>query len=85
MVGGAVLLIPALVVLLTASVAALIDAGFEAHWAALIVGGAAFIVGAALLFAGTRFIRADNLAPNRTIEHLQRDLRVAKHQLRHET
>lgn len=36
---GAVLLIPALVILLQAAVAALIDQGFQSYVAALIVGG----------------------------------------------
>src|SRR5260370_32998389 len=42
-VGGAILLMPALVVLLEAAVAALVDNGIAPYWAALIGGGACFV------------------------------------------
>ena len=78
---GAVLLIPALVILLQAGVAALIDAGMEAHWAALIVGGAALLLGAILAMIGVSRLKAENLAPKRTIEQLRQDTVVAKEQV----
>jgi putative superfamily III holin-X len=83
-VAGAVLLIPALVILLGAGVAALVNAGYESHWAALIVGGVALIVGIVLAFAGSRSMRVDNLKPRRTIENLQRDVTVARNHLRND-
>jgi len=82
MVGGAVLLIPALVILLGAAVAALVNAGYESHWAALLVGGVALIIGVLLAYAGVRSMRVDNLKPTRTIENLQRDMCVARDHLR---
>lgn len=83
-VGGAVLLIPALVVLLNAAVAGMIDAGMEAHWAALIVGGVALLIGLALLWVGVSRFKANNLVPSRTIDQLQQDASVAKNQMRNE-
>jgi hypothetical protein len=81
-VGGAVLLIPALVVLLDAAVAALIESGIAAHWSALIVGGAALLLGLILVFVGINRLKAKNLVPSRTIEQLQRDASVAAQQVR---
>jgi hypothetical protein len=81
-VAGAVLLIPALVLLLGAGVVALIDAGYESYWAASIVGGAALIVGVLLVLAGVHSMRIDNLKPQRTIDNLQRDMSVARNHLR---
>ena len=79
---GAVLLIPALVILLLAGVTAMIDAGMEAHWASLIMGGATLLVGIVVAMVGMNRLKAGNLAPTRTIEQLQRDAEVAKEQVR---
>jgi hypothetical protein len=79
---GAVLLIPALVILLEAAVAALIDAGLESYWSSLIVGGGAFIVGLILLMIGVSRVKARNLVPSKTIHQIQRDADVAKRQVR---
>ena len=62
------LLIPALVVLLNAAVAALTDRGHLApYWAALIVGGIVLILGMALLALGSSRLRPANMIPTRTI------------------
>src|SRR5438477_180219 len=84
-VAGAVLLVPALVVLLGAAVAAMIDRGFDAANAALIVGGIALLVGLALAVLGMRAVKLEQLKPARTIAHVQRDVSLAKHQLGHES
>ena len=81
-VAGAVLLTPALVVLLGAAVAAMIEAGMDPHWAALIVGGIALIIGLVLVWLGARAFKAERLAPSRTIAHVKSDVSLAKHQLR---
>jgi len=81
-IAGAVLLIPALVVLLGAAVFAMIDAGIDARWAALAVGGVALIVGVLLALLGVRAMRADELMPRKAIAHVRRDLSMAKNQLR---
>jgi uncharacterized membrane protein YqjE len=83
-VGGAVLLIPALVVLLNAAVAALVESGFTASASALIVGGITLVIGAILVTIGVKSIKAGNLVPDRTIHQFQRDASVAKHQVRQE-
>lgn len=83
-VGGAVLLMPALVVLLNAIVAAMVDSGIEAHWAALAVGGITLLIGIVLLATGISRFKADRLVPNKTIDQLQQDATVAKHQMRQE-
>jgi hypothetical protein len=82
LVFGAVLLIPALVILLDAGVAALVRRGFEPPIAALIVGGAALAFGLILALIGLSRLKAKRLMPTRTIEQLQQDAAVAKHQMR---
>ena len=84
LVGGAVLLIPALVILLEAAVNALIEAGIGPAWAALIVGVAALAVGGVLLALGISRLLAARPVPTRTIEQLQRDVEVAKEQVRND-
>ena len=80
-IGGAVLLIPALVVLLDAAVAAITEQGHLApYWSALIVGGAVLILGLVLLAFGTSRLRPSNMIPTRTMQQLQRDASVAKAQ-----
>jgi hypothetical protein len=79
---GAVLLIPALVILLDAAVAGLVSRGVEAHWSALIVGGAALLIGLILALLGSSRLKAKRLMPSRTIEQLQQDAAVAKYQMR---
>ena len=81
-VAGAVLLIPALVVLLGAAVFAMIDAGIDAQWAALAVGAVALVIGIVLAWVGARAFKTERLIPNRTIAHVQRSVSLARHQLR---
>jgi uncharacterized membrane protein YqgA involved in biofilm formation len=79
---GAVLLIPALVVLLIAAVALLESEGFEPSVAALIVGGATLLIGIVLLMVGISRMKVSNLIPEKTIHQLQEDASVAKRQVR---
>jgi hypothetical protein len=81
-VGGAILLMPALVVLLEAAVAALVDNGIAPYWSALIVGGACFVLGLILLLIGVSWLRAGRLVPDKTIHQLQRDAATARSQVR---
>ncbi len=84
-VGGAVLMTPAVVILLQAAVNALQDSDIFAPWsAALVVGGAAFVVGLVLLAAGASRLKAKRLVPHKTIHQLQRDASVAKNQMRNQ-
>ena len=82
-VGGSVLLTPALVILLQAAVSALITANIvQQPWAPLIVGGAVFVIGIILLLVGMSRLTAEALIPNKTISQIQSDVRVAKGQVR---
>jgi uncharacterized membrane protein YqjE len=83
-VGGAVLLIPALVILLEAAVAALEQNGMLPAAAAGIVGGCALVLGFILVAIGLSRLRMKNLIPNKTIQQLQHDSAVAKQQMRHD-
>ena len=83
-VAAAVLLIPALVILLLAGVYGLEAAGFAPYWSALIVGGAAVVVGAVLMLIGINQLKAKNLIPSKTIHQLQEDAALAKRQMNSE-
>jgi uncharacterized membrane protein YqjE len=83
-VGGAVLLIPALVILLEAAVAALEQNGMRPAAAAGIIGGVALLLGLILIAVGVSRLRAKNLMPNKTIQQLQQDAAAAKQQMRHD-
>ena len=80
-VGGAVLAIAALVVLLEAIVATLIDQGVTPQAAAAIVGIVVLIIAAIFFAIGLSRLKTRNLAPTRTVEQLQRDAAVAKFQV----
>jgi len=81
-VGGAILAMPALVVLLEAAVAALVENGMAPYWSALVVGGACFLLGLILLLIGVSWLRAGRLIPDKTIHQLQRDAATARSQMR---
>ncbi len=81
-VGGAILLMPALVVLLEAAVAALVDNGIAPYWAALLVGGACLVLGLILLLIGVSWLRSGRLMPDKSIHQLQRDAATARSQVR---
>ena len=82
-VGGSVLLTPALVILLQAGVSALITNNIVSEpWAPLIVGGVIFLIGIILLLVGMSRLKAHALVPSKTIHQIQRDVSVAKQQVR---
>jgi len=81
-VGGAVLLIPALVIVLNAAVQAMVANGIAEHWAALMVGGMAFLFGLILVWIGVSRIKPTALMPSRTMEQIRRDAAVAVQQKR---
>ena len=84
-VGGAVLLIPALVILLQAAVVGLTEGyGMASYWSALLVGGAVLILGIILLLVGISRLKIENIMPNKTVHQLQRDASVAKQQVSHD-
>lgn len=75
---GAVIMIPALVVLLFAAAAGLMHAGFSDPIAYLIVGGGAVLLAAILVAVGINRMSGDALKPAVTIDQLQRDKAAAK-------
>jgi hypothetical protein len=75
---GAVIMIPAVVVLLFAAAAGLMHAGFSDPVAYLIVGGAAVLFAAMLIIVGINRMSGDALTPSVTINQLQRDKAAAK-------
>ena len=83
-VGGAVLLIPALVILLEAAVRALEQSGMRPPEATAIVGGCALVLGFVLAAIGISRLRVKSLIPNKTIQQLQRDAATAKQQMRND-
>jgi hypothetical protein len=79
LVGGAMLAMPALVVLLDAAVAALVEnSGLEPHWAALVVGGACLSAGLLLVMFGLSRLGTGYLIPVRTLQQLQNDATAAR-------
>ena len=82
MLGGSVLLIPALVILLEAAVAAFEQNGMRPAAAAGIIGGVALVLGFILIAIGVSRLRVKSLMPNKTIQQVQRDAATAKQQMR---
>jgi uncharacterized membrane protein YqjE len=79
---GAVLAMAGLVILLEALVAVLVEqTTLTPSAAAGIVGLAVFIIAVILTLVGVSRLKAENLAPKRTVGQLQRDAAVAKHQV----
>ena len=79
---GAVIMIPALVLLLFAAAAALMHAGFSDPIAYLLTGGGAILFAAILIGVGVSRMSSDALKPSITIEQLQRDKVAAKEMMR---
>ncbi len=76
------LAVAALVILLEAAVDAMVNQGGFSPWqAAVIIGVAALIVTAILAAIGIYRLKAQSLAPRKTVEQLQRDAAVAKYQV----
>ena len=74
---GAVLVLPALVILLQALVGALAERGWSPALAALLVGVGTLAIGAALVGIGLGRLKAVSLVPQKTIKQLQQDVAVA--------
>jgi hypothetical protein len=79
---GAIIMIPALVVLLFAAAAALMHAGLSDPIAYLITGGAAGVVAASLIAIGMGRMSGDALKPSMTIDQIHQDQAAAKEMVR---
>ena len=75
---GAVVLLPAVFILLLAAVRWLAVAGLPEQWGLLIVGVVVMIVGIALLMKGINNLKGPALVPSRTIEQVRADVSLAK-------
>jgi hypothetical protein len=75
---GAIVLIPALVLLLYGVSAMLIRSGFSDPVAFSLTGAGAALVSVALITTGLSRLSADNLKPSVTLEQVQRDKVAAK-------
>jgi Putative Actinobacterial Holin-X, holin superfamily III len=79
---GATILIPALVLLLFAAAAALVESGFSEAVSDLIVGGVAVLVSAALIATGLNRLSGGALKPSVTLDQVQRDKVAVKEMVR---
>jgi hypothetical protein len=79
---GAVILIPALVLLLFAGSAALIRSGLSEPVAYLLTGAGAALVSAVLIAMGLSRLSGDALKPSITLDQVQRDKVAAKEMVR---
>lgn len=81
MLVGTVFIIGAVILVLQALVAALIESGLTPALAILIVAGGSAAGGVIVLLAGKKTIGAVDPTPTRTISSLQNDARMAKESL----
>jgi hypothetical protein len=79
---GAVILMPALVLLLFAVAAALIRSGLSEPVSYLITGAGAALVSAALIATGLNRLSGDALKPSVTLDQVQRDKVAVKEMVR---
>jgi hypothetical protein len=79
---GAVLMIPALVLLLLAVAAALVRAGFSDPVAYLLAGGGATCISMILIWLGMSRLSGDALRPTAMLDQVERDKLAAKEMIR---
>jgi uncharacterized protein YacL len=77
-VGAGISLVPALVLLLMALAAWIEELGTRSSIAHLIAGAVGLVIGGILAGIGMHRLKANPLAPKRTIQQLQRDVAAAK-------
>jgi hypothetical protein len=82
LVVGAALLIPGLVVLLQGCAAAVTAAGLPDYWSLAIFGGGVFVLGLIFMSVGRSRMKLSNLKPRKTMDELDRDVALAKQQMR---
>ena len=79
---GAVIMIPALVLVLFAVAAALIRGGFSDPVAYLLTGGGSALLSAILIWLGITRLSGDALKPTVTLDQIERDKSAAKEMVR---
>jgi hypothetical protein len=78
---GAVVMVPAVFILLLAIVRWLEVAGLPEQWGLTIVGAVIAIVGAVMLMKGINNLKGPALVPDRTIRQVRADVSLAKEQV----
>lgn len=78
---GGIIALAALIVLLFAAVAFLVEWGLADHWSYLIVGGVVAIIAAIALSKGMNDLKASNLKFKRSAEQMRANVRTAKEQV----
>lgn len=78
LIGGALLLIPPMVLILMALAAWLVELGLRASLSNLIAGAVGFAISAVLAWVGMTKLKPEHLKPKRTIHELERDMAAAK-------
>jgi hypothetical protein len=79
---GAIVMVPAVFILLLAIVRWLAVAGLPEQWGLTLVGLVVAALGVALLMKGINNLKGSALVPRRTIEQVRADISVAKEQVR---
>jgi hypothetical protein len=79
---GAIIILPAVFILLLAIVRWLAVAGLPDQWGLLLVGLVVAGAGVGLLMKGVNNLKGSALVPRRTIDQLQADVSMAKEQVR---
>ena len=79
---GAVIMIPALLMLLTAAASALMHAGLSDPVAYLITGASAAIISVLLIMVGVNRLSGDALKPTATMDEIERDKAAAREMVR---
>jgi hypothetical protein len=79
---GALILMPALVLVLFAIAAALVDSGFSPAVSYLLTGVGTAVISAVLIGIGVSRLSGDAMRPSMTIDQLQRDKVAAKEMMR---
>src|SRR4051794_22673314 len=79
---GAIVLLPAIFILLLAIVRWLAVAGLPDQWGLLLVGLVVAGAGVGLLMKGVKNLKGSALVPNRSIEQVRADVAMAKEQVR---
>lgn len=67
-----------LIYVAAAVVLGLVNAGLAPGWATLIVGAVLAIIGLVMAMSGKKKLQASSLTPNRTVDSLSKDARMAK-------
>jgi hypothetical protein len=79
---GAILMIPALTLILFSVATWTVTRGFEPWLAYLMTGGGAFAIGGIVIVVGMSRLSADNLKPALTIDEIRRDRTAGREMMR---